>query len=220
MKKITLFSAILLSLFLSNNIRAQKIEKLDSISFSNLEKLMGSKEHRNSVELNVYKTESGDWIKVGDTLVIGKPSNSNNLETNQVSGIRVATTNHSHIFLGTTGAVLMGAAMFGNETMTGDKIFVTKILIGRISKKNPFKAGIEFNKVGGGRFLGTKKLGRATLEAALESGEIINKNRGITREEAIKKLKEAKELMEIEMMSKDEFDILKKKLAPIIRKEL
>lgn len=38
----------------------------------------------------------------------------------------------------------------------------------------------------------------------------------MTREEAIAKLKEAKELMDIEMISKEEFDALKKELAPII----
>lgn len=38
----------------------------------------------------------------------------------------------------------------------------------------------------------------------------------MTRDEAIAKLKEAKELLEIDMMSKEEFDKLKKELAPII----
>ena len=216
---ILLFSMILLTLF-GSSLKAQKISKIDSITFNEVEKLLGNKDYKNSVEINAYKTMNGDWIKVGDTLVIGKPSNSNNLETSEISGTRFATTNHTHIFLGTVGAMMMGSAMFGNESMTGDKIFITKMLIGRISKKNPFKAGIEFNKVGGGRFLGTKKLGRANIESGLESGEIINKNRGITREEAIKKLKEAKDLVEIEMMSKEEFDDLKKKLAPIIRKNM
>ncbi|WP_262484656.1 hypothetical protein [Chryseobacterium phocaeense] len=37
----------------------------------------------------------------------------------------------------------------------------------------------------------------------------------MTRVEAIAKLKEAKELSEIDMMSKEKFDELKKNLAPI-----
>ncbi|SIT98220.1 hypothetical protein SAMN05660493_02958 [Epilithonimonas bovis DSM 19482] len=53
-------------------------------------------------------------------------------------------------------------------------------------------------------------------ELAIESGEILLKNRKMTREEAIAKLKEAKELMEIDMMSKEEFDELKKELTPVI----
>jgi chaperonin cofactor prefoldin len=55
-------------------------------------------------------------------------------------------------------------------------------------------------------------------ELAIESGEILLKNRKMTREEAISKLKEAKELMEIDMMTKEEFEKLKKKLRPIIMK--
>jgi hypothetical protein len=56
-------------------------------------------------------------------------------------------------------------------------------------------------------------------ELAIESGEILLKNRKMTREEAILELKEAKELMEIDMMNKDEFEKLKKKLRPIIMKK-
>jgi hypothetical protein len=68
-----------------------------------------------------------------------------------------------------------------------------------------------------GRAFGINKyLSVMDSELALESREILLKNRKMTREEAISKLKEAKELMEIEMMSKEEFNKLKKELAPII----
>jgi hypothetical protein len=217
MRRITLLLSIIFITQITNTLKAQKINEIDKITFNEVEKLLGNKNYKNTINVSSYKTKSGNWLKVGDTLEIGKPANSNNIETNEVAGIRVATSNHTHIFLGTIGAMMMGTAMFGNESMTGDKIFITKIYLGRISKKNPFKAGIEFNKVGGGRFLGTKKLGRANLEPALESGEIINGNRKMTRKEAIAKLKEAKELLDIEMISKEEFENLKTELTPIIR---
>jgi chaperonin cofactor prefoldin len=54
-------------------------------------------------------------------------------------------------------------------------------------------------------------------ELALESGEVLLKNRKKTRSEAIQELKDAKELLEIDMMTKEEFELLKKKLGPIIR---
>ena len=56
-------------------------------------------------------------------------------------------------------------------------------------------------------------------ELAIESGEVLLLNRKMTREEAISELKEAKELVDIDMMSKEEFEKLKKKLAPIIMKK-
>lgn len=39
----------------------------------------------------------------------------------------------------------------------------------------------------------------------------------MTRSQAIAKLKEANELFDIEMMTREEFDALKKKLSPVIR---
>ena len=69
-----------------------------------------------------------------------------------------------------------------------------------------------------GRAFGVNKyLSVMDSELAIESGEILLKNRKMTREEAIEKLKEAKELMEIEMMTKEEFDQLKEELTPIIK---
>lgn len=41
----------------------------------------------------------------------------------------------------------------------------------------------------------------------------------MTRDEAIAKLKQSKELMEVDMMSKEEFEELKKELAPIIKNQ-
>ena len=68
-----------------------------------------------------------------------------------------------------------------------------------------------------GRAFGINKyLSVMDTELAIESGEILLKNRKMTRDEAIAKLKEAKELMEIDMMTKEEFEELKKELTPII----
>ena len=52
---------------------------------------------------------------------------------------------------------------------------------------------------------------------SITRGELINPNRPMTRAEAIAKLKESKDLLELDMMSKEEFDALKAKLSPIIR---
>ena len=49
-------------------------------------------------------------------------------------------------------------------------------------------------------------------------GEIISKNAPMTKQEALRKLKEAKELLELEIIAQSEYDALKKELTPIIRK--
>tara|TARA_B100001093_G_C26752675_1_gene981894 strand:- start:735 stop:1346 length:612 start_codon:yes stop_codon:yes gene_type:complete len=50
-------------------------------------------------------------------------------------------------------------------------------------------------------------------------GEVVNPNRRMTRNEAIDKLKESKELLELEIISQEEYDAIKKKLTPIIMKD-
>lgn len=74
-------------------------------------------------------------------------------------------------------------------------------------------------EINGKAFGVNKYLSVMDTELAIESGEILLKNRKITRQEAILKLKEAKELLEIDMMNKEEFEKLKKELRPIIIKK-
>lgn len=54
-------------------------------------------------------------------------------------------------------------------------------------------------------------------ELALETGEIINNQEPLTKSQAIQKLKEAKELLELEVITQDEYDSLKLELSPIIK---
>ena len=53
-------------------------------------------------------------------------------------------------------------------------------------------------------------------ETALEVGEIKNTNNKLTKEQAIAKLKEAKELFDLEVISKVEYEKLKAELTPLI----
>ena len=65
------------------------------------------------------------------------------------------------------------------------------------------------------------KLMIANFEAALESGEIVSSvpstNSAVNKRSAINKLKEAKELLDLEVITQDEYDAMKKSLAPIIK---
>ncbi|SHK72270.1 hypothetical protein SAMN04488007_3668 [Maribacter aquivivus] len=212
------FKLSFLFLFYCILLTGQKNNHVDSISYDELQELTNSKEYKNYFDVNEYITRAGDKIVIGDTLVIGKPSNSNNITQGSVA-IGQAINNHSYIYLGTTAAALTGTLMMGNDGMLNDRVFVVGISAGRISKKNDYEIYLELNKVGGGRFLGVKKLARVLFEKAMESGEIINSNAKMTRSEAIRKLKEAKELYDLEMMSSDEYDALKNQLSPIIKEQ-
>ena len=52
---------------------------------------------------------------------------------------------------------------------------------------------------------------------ALQTGEIMNPKGRMTREQAIAKLKESKELLDLQMITQAKYDSLKTKLAPIIQ---
>ena len=64
--------------------------------------------------------------------------------------------------------------------------------------------------------LSHKRITVIDLEKAINFGEVINPVQKITREQAIKKLKEAKDLYELELMSKSEYEKLRSELTPII----
>lgn len=54
------------------------------------------------------------------------------------------------------------------------------------------------------------------FDNALETSEIINPKAKMTRDQAISKLKEAKDLLDLKMMTEAEYEILKNDLTPII----
>ena len=66
-------------------------------------------------------------------------------------------------------------------------------------------------------YFGDSKKTILNIENALTDMEVVNPNAPITREEAIKKLKESKDLMELDMMTKEEYESLRKKLTPLIK---
>ncbi len=53
-------------------------------------------------------------------------------------------------------------------------------------------------------------------ETALELGEILNPDGSLTRDQAISKLKEAKELLDLGVIASEEYNTLKKELTPLI----
>ena len=118
---------------------------------------------------------------------------------------------------------IMTAMNGESEVMASNSLKNTKAIVKEIkayhrgSKKKPLYLVMVLGEMNGKAFGINKYLSVMDTELAIESGEILLKNRKMTRDEAISELKEAKELMEIEMMSKEEFENLKKKLRPIIR---
>ena len=145
--------------------------------------------------------KDGSKLNVGDTIPLGSSASkiSNTYET---------------IFIGklTIGGAIMGvtpvaaSTAFKRNTYVLQKIRIYRSM-GMITAKFEL---LDVNAKG----LAAKYVTAGDL--SIENGEMLNPNAPLTREEAIAKLKEAQDLMSLGMMSKEEFEVLKAELTPII----
>jgi hypothetical protein len=179
----------ILLISVSSTIVAQK-----TITYEEMKTI--SKGAFENIECDVYTAKDGFSYKVGDTLKIGRPS-----------------TNKTFAFIttGGTAAALSGTAPEPlNVNSSGTNTIIKKIAVGG-SKRMGFKIYV----VGKGN-CGICPNNMIDFEEALATGEIQSK--GMSREQAIAKLKEAKDLVDLGMMSKEDFEKLKSELTPIIIK--
>lgn len=234
MKKIILVTLTILSV---STIIAQK--ELDSLSYDNTQDINFFKNVKNRTLVKKYTTVNNNIIQVGDTVILGNPT-SQEFSSRTYSGSygykgRVGVSNSRSTSKKTYDFIQLGRpAGFGSimSAMSGEAVSMadnsiknTKVIVKEIkayhrgSKKKPLYLIMVLGEINGKAFGINKFLSVMNTELAIESGEILLKNRKKTRDEAISELREAKELLEIDMISKEEFETLKKKLGPIIRKK-
>lgn len=194
---------------------------------------------KNGTQVKEYITVSKNSVKIGDTLILGTPT-SEEMSTRTYSGsygtkLRGGVAQSRSTSKKTYEFIQMGrpagfgsimSAMSGDaQSMADNSLKNTKVIVNEIktyhrgSKNKPLYVVMVLGEINGRAFGINKYLSVMDTELAIESGEVLLKNRKMTRDEAIAKLKEAKELVGIDMMSKEKFEELKKQLAPIINAE-
>ena len=147
-----------------------------------------------NIECDVYTAKDGYSYKVGDTLKIGRPSSNKTF---------------AYITSGGTAAALSGQAPQGlTANSSGGITFIKRIAVGG-TKRMGFKMYV----IGTGA-CGLCPNNMIDFEQALATGEIESK--GYTKESAIVKLKQAKVLLDLGMMSQADFDKLKESLKKYI----
>ena len=222
------FFAIILA-FSSFNLFSQN-KYIESMTFEQSQNIDYFIKVKNNTKLGEYITASGNSVKVGDTLIIGNPTSSYSTSNTVGGGTNIGygrtKTRYAKEFefvqLGRPAG--LGAIMSGSEkpAMAGINLSQEVVLVKEMktyhkgSKKKPLYVVIVLGEINGRAFGLNKYLSVMNTELAIESGEILLKNRKMTREEAISKLREAKELLDLEMMSQEDYDALKKELSPII----
>ena len=222
------FFAIILA-FSSFTLYSQN-KYIESMTFEQSQNIDYFIKVKNNTKLVEYITASGNSVKVGDTLIIGNPTSSYSTSNTVGGGTNIGygrtKTRYAKEFefvqLGRPAG--LGAIMSGSEkpAMAGINLSQEVVLVKEMktyhkgSKKKPLYVVIVLGEINGRAFGLNKYLSVMNTELAIESGEILLKNRKMTREEAIAKLREAKELLDLEMMSQEDYDALKKELSPII----
>tara|TARA_R110000764_G_C10837587_1_gene363647 strand:+ start:24 stop:641 length:618 start_codon:yes stop_codon:yes gene_type:complete len=203
MKKVLL---VLTMVALTFSMNAQKKKNTDTYS---LETSFADtkKQFKANFKTKEIVFRDGNTFKVGDTIALGN-SSGNNLE-------RYQTIYSGKITLGK--ALLMGSQLPTLKAYTiiannGSFFVIESITVNR-----------SMGKVGCTFFLKDKDAkGLATryltaYSTSVQSGELLNPNAPLTRKEAISKLKESKDLFDLDMMSKEEYDAIKLELTPIIK---
>jgi hypothetical protein len=211
---------ILIAMVIFVNVFAysQKKNAIDTLKLANF-KLEDFSEFKNKISVGTLVLEDKTNISKGTKLIIGQPSNSENVNQNIYNGMKVANTSIDFTYLFVDKFSILGsmASVALSSNWKGTEIIVDEIIMYKSGKTYSFV--VNFLKSDGTN-VATGKYGniRSLLET-LKNGEILNPNRAMTREEAIKKLKESKDLLDLEMMTIDDYNKIKDNLTPIIKSE-
>jgi len=158
----------------------------------------------NNTDLRSYQCQDGTILRIGDPLVIGRPSA--NIYT------------FTYLFFGKLNvgnAMLVGIQPLGTafqaEKVVIDRIYVTHT---KMSKKSPLLINMYVRNPNAPSLSANRTV--TDYEKARMLGEVINPNAAMTRDEAIKNLKEAKDLLDLQIITQGRYDTIKANLTPII----
>jgi hypothetical protein len=233
MKRVLILPIILL---LASKTEAQKntVVSTDSLSYEMTQNLEYTNKLKDLTQFKVYLGKDGQIIKVGDKLKIGAPSgNKVNLVSNSgtISGVRNSTGNANYaseqvgkyMFL---QYKVLNSAFFTPET-TGSNVLNEEDIVRNIyvlhtgNKKNSLViVGIAMENPNMKKTLGANIRYITDYDRAIESGEIIGFGKKIVnKQQAIARLKELKELLDLGVITKEDYEKEKAELSKIILKE-
>tara|TARA_B100002052_G_scaffold79629_1_gene72681 strand:+ start:9038 stop:9685 length:648 start_codon:yes stop_codon:yes gene_type:complete len=206
---------IILFLLMQFSVFAQ----LKSLTYEQSQDISFVEQYTNNTEIDSYISKDGITIGVGDTLIIGKAliDRENYMYDDVFSYIVIGNTKGTrtkefrslpHNYSG--DKVVVKSLFVVHKKYTGYKLFPKR-------KKMPLSVNIFVKDLKSNRSLFSYS--RKTIldiEEAFSSGEIVNSNALPLRKEAIRILKEKKDLMDLGFITKEEYEILKEKLSPVI----
>jgi len=200
-KSLLVLGMVALTLGMNAQKKTNQAEIFDmSLSVDKQKKIYKAK-----VEAQSIKFRDGSVIRLGDTLTIGGSADKalNTYTTLQVGRYSL-------------GMAMAGAVpVYYGLTIKGSKVVVDRIRIWRGMGRVSVVADLKQLEVSSNALY--SYVGCLNFELAVTQGEVINPNAPITRDQAIEKLKEAKDLLDLDMMTQNEYDAIRAEVTPIIK---
>lgn len=218
---------LIIFLFISFSLVGQK-KPIDKLTYAQSQDFNYFKTVRNNTAVNEYISKDGNTFKIGDTLILGQPTSQEQRTTvNSTFGYANTSTTKEFEFVQRGLPVGFGSIL---SAMNGQGPEMAEVdLVGEIvkiaemkathkgSKKKPLKLIMVIGELNGRAFGINKFLSVLDTELAYSYGEILLKNRKMSRQEAIAKLKESKELLELDLLTEDEYNKIKNELTLLIK---
>ena len=207
MIRILIIFALFLPLF--------SIAQQEVITYDQTQDISFAEKYKKNTKIHTYISKDGLSISIGDTLIIGDAL---------IEGDKyIFDDTFSHIVIGNTKGMKKEFNPLPHS-YSGTKVVVKTFFVThkRFSnyklwpnrKRMPLCVSIFVRS--SKNILSYSRKTILDIEKALLSGEIVNHNAPLSKEDAIKKLKESKDLMELEFLSKEEYEKLREELRPII----
>lgn len=216
------------------NSFAQKAQ-LDELTFDDCQNSAFFQKVKNNTNVLRYTAADGSLLEIGDTLVIGVPSGSITATTAVGAGNTVGVAKARSRTKSSFTTIIMGRpAGFGSimnamageapenagANMQGEIVVISEMKVShKGSRKKPLALTILLGEPNGRAFGINKYMSVVDYEKSVLGGEIRSLNAPMTRDEAISKLKESKELLDLGLMEQSEYDKIKQELTPVIMEQ-
>lgn len=204
-------------------------QSLTKLSFDQTQDIDYFRSIKNRTNYSSYATSQGYEIGLGDTLIVARPSTrslqGNGLGTNGFARFDSKEQQRFEFVQYGKRLILRNNQFFSNQDpdaypsnrLSKERVFVKEIVaIHKGSRKKPLAVYLVLGELNNRAFGIYKHLTVADVENALAYGEIKLQNMPLSREEAIVKHKEAKELLDLEIISIQEYQKIKAKMSPLI----
>jgi len=206
MKKL---SFLIIALFISASVSAQIVITYDMLRCSRDE----AKALKN-LEPTAYTARDGHTYHIGDRVLLGYPAGQHTTSVNNGSyAIHTSTQSNYQTIVSdaSIAAAVLGGVITYMADRHGEYLTINSINIILPRKNSTVGATVNIK----GQIKGVGGVTVRDFDTALDLCEI--QTEGMTREMAIQRLREAKEHLDLEIITREEYDALKAELTPYIK---